>query len=91
MVRPEILLRNYMMPKTDCGKVQNDSKQFFRSSVTCSTTMCVMTLAISFAISQTISSEKTLVLNGNNDTDDRRSGAPAIWGKVKIFKSNETF
>ena len=28
MVRPEILLRNYMMPKTDCGKVQNDSEQF---------------------------------------------------------------
>jgi hypothetical protein len=22
-----------------------------------------------------------------DDTDDRRSGAPAIWGKVKIFKS----
>ena len=28
MVRPAILLRNYMMSKTDCGKVQNDSEQF---------------------------------------------------------------
>ena len=23
------------------------------------------------------------------DTDDRRSGAPAIWGHIKIFKSKE--
>ena len=28
MVRPEIFLRNYMMSKTDCGKVADDSEQF---------------------------------------------------------------
>ena len=29
--------------------------------------------------------------NFKHDTDDRRSGAPAIWGKVKIFQSKEEY
>ena len=49
-------------PKLIAKKSPTTRNNFVHGSVTCSTTMSVMTLAISFTISQTISSEKTLDL-----------------------------